>query len=232
MRFIYAKELKKKYTVWSSFYKLIYDDGEEIECRSVLEIYKKPDYEKLKKKDKPQVIFIMMNPGKSKPYNDDVIIPVMKECEIINNKEVKTHLILTKPDPTQYQIMRIMEEKQWQHVRVLNLSDCRQPKSDIFYQKVHELKVHDKNCIHSIFSKYRANEFKKHLNSSIEKVIVAWGIDEELDELIKQAISSKKINKRIGVNVNNDKIHYSHAGPQLYEDKIKWLKNILNVLNE
>lgn len=227
VKFVYAKELKKEYIVFANFYQLEYNDGKKISCRNVLEIFNMATYKDSNKRNIPDAIFIMMNPGRSKPKKKNYKAPTVKEVDIIKHQQIKINLVETKPDNTQYQLMRIMKEKKWQHVRVLNLSDYRQAKSAEFYKDIVGLKQNDSYCIHSIFSKKRTKELMQHFNSSKSKIIAAWGIDEALDELILQAISYNKIDKRIGVNIRNDQLHYSHAGPQKFTDKMKWIENII-----
>ena len=48
-------------------------------------------------------------------------------------------LVLTQPDNTQYQVMRVAVACGWSHVRVLNLSDLRDPKSGSFLERVNAL---------------------------------------------------------------------------------------------
>lgn len=227
MEFIYAKELKKEYVVYASFYQLEYDDGRKIACRNILEIFNRETYKDLSKRNKLDAIFIMMNSGRSKAKKKNYQAPSVKEADIIKHQQIAINLLETKPDNTQYQLMRIMKEKDWKHIKVLNLSDYRQAKSNEFYKDIEDLKQNDRYCIHSIFSKKRTKELSKYFNCREAKIIAAWGIDEALDELIIQAISCNKISKRIGVNINKDQLHYSHAGPQKLTYKVKWLESIL-----
>lgn len=230
MKFVYAKQLKKKYSVWGHFYTLVYNDGKKIKCRNVLEICRRDKQKILMNINSPQAIFVMMNPGTSKALkleNENIDI---KESDIIKNNKVPNSLVEAKPDRTQYQIMRLMKEKGWEHVRVINLSDCREEKSKKFYKKIENLKIHDEKCIHSIFSPIRREELDECFKGIEESVVVAWGKDEELDGLIQQALSSGKLNNRIGVN-NNSNIYYYHASPHLKSDKLSWLEKILKLVN-
>lgn len=40
MKFLYAKELNREFLVLGSYYKLKYDNGKELDCRNVLEVFK------------------------------------------------------------------------------------------------------------------------------------------------------------------------------------------------
>ena len=82
-----------------------------------IEKFKFRKYLNIKKENsslqEPDLMVVMMNPGSSEPYQ---INQINKEC-------------ITKPDNTQYQIFKIMEEFDFRYARILNLSDFRNPKS-------------------------------------------------------------------------------------------------------
>ena len=70
VRFIHAEELKSRYDVLGHFYSVEFSRNKVVECRSVLEIVDQahaPDKMSVLSKQKPDAIFIMMNPGSSKP---------------------------------------------------------------------------------------------------------------------------------------------------------------------
>lgn len=54
--------------------------------------------------------------------------------------------------------MRIMKKQEWQHVRVINLSDYRNPKSNSFYSELKTLEKIDCKSVHSIFCEQRKEE--------------------------------------------------------------------------
>ncbi|NLK94542.1 MAG: hypothetical protein GX275_05035 [Clostridiales bacterium] len=228
MDYIGGNELKKKYMVYGEFYNLKYSDGLEIKCRKLLEIINKDYVEEINMRDNLDAVFIMMNPGMSRPLDDNVKQPLVREKDILNNEIVNIPLVEAKPDSTQYQIMRVMEIKRWKHVRIINLSDIREPKSKIFYDFVRKTD----NNLHSIFDKRRAHELKQCISNRENKIIAAWGKDKSLDKLINLAISSELINERIGVNSSDDKKHYSHGSPLLDTQKKQWLRDIIAIINE
>lgn len=232
MKFIYAKELKKDYIAYGSFYNLHYSKDKIIKCRSVLEIYNKKKLTDLKTANTPNAIFIMMNPGNSEPKNKKDKIPVIYKKDILENKCVKNNLVLTKPDTTQYQLMRVMQIMEWNHIRVINLSDIREPKSKNFFTTIDKIRKHDSIGLHSVFSDARNKELKKHFLSSPNYVIAAWGIDDKLEPLIQLAVDKKCTNNRIGVSLDKTRLYYSHPSPYLKRDKLKWLDSMLRALNK
>lgn len=121
MEFIYASELKQKFSVYGHFYELEID-GTILKCRSVLEILTKSD--NLETSATPCAVVVMMNPGSSRPVDTDYVPKRHTVCEI-SSGDWEKHLVPTKPDNAQYQIMRLMLLKGWKHLRVVNLSDLR-----------------------------------------------------------------------------------------------------------
>jgi hypothetical protein len=133
VRFIPAEELKNKYDVFGHFYSVEVAPKKVVECRSVLEIVEQaetPDETSVLSNRKPDAVFIMMNPGSSRPL---VVVDNCIHAEAIH--ELPISLVPAKPDTTQYQVMRVMHYCEWRHVRVLNLSDLRCSKSGEFFKQ-------------------------------------------------------------------------------------------------
>ena len=131
--FIPAKDLKQQFQIFGHFYSVELVSGELVECRSVLEIATHDcfasDYNELCT-HRPDAVFIMMNPGSSKP-----LVDVSQQIAADAIDRLHVSLVPTRPDTTQYQVMRLMHFLQWRHVRVLNLSDLRCSKSPEFIQQ-------------------------------------------------------------------------------------------------
>lgn len=229
MDFVYADELKRHYIVYGNFYQLEYSTGILIECRNVLEIISRKKANELIASDNPDAIVIMMNPGSSSPKDKKAFIPTITQKEIIQAQQIKSNLLVTKPDNTQYQLMRIMHKQQWEHIRVINLSDCRNSQSKEFYKQIKVLHENTRSNIDSIFSKERHKELCGYFKNKHMYVISAWGIDSKLDSLINLAINNSYLKNRIGIT--EDKMHYNHPSPQNQDKKIQWLYSILKKIN-
>ena len=93
----------------------------------------------------PDLMVIMMNPGSSSPLDKD------------DNGRHETE---AKPDVTQKQIIRVMELGNYKYVKVLNLSDLREPKSSCFYKEIASME--SKGIEHSIFKEMRLGEFNEY----------------------------------------------------------------------
>ena len=110
----------------------------------------------------------MMNPGSSYPLEE----PIKDLKEISLDFKKKKNLVLTRPDNTQYQLMRIGVKMGWSHLRVLNLSDLRNAKSKLFLEKVEALSNLNNGNIHSIFSESRVYECKNILQSTSQIIVI------------------------------------------------------------
>ena len=154
--FIPAADLKQTYGVFGHFYSVELASREVVECRSVLELVAKPrlpkDHSELSALS-PDAVFIMMNPGSSRP-----LVEVNNRIRARAIHKLAISLVPTKPDTTQYQVMRLMQVRQWRHVRVLNLSDLRSAKSAEFIKLFQRLERDEAFNSHSVFSDARAEE--------------------------------------------------------------------------
>lgn len=223
-QFIPASDLNKSFAVYGHFYCNDMGNDGKFPCRSVLEIASLNEKVKIQElsNSKADAIVIMMNPGSSYPVGLD-------PCIAYNKKTIGKlvpFLVDTKPDPTQYQIMRIMACKDWKHVRVINLSDLRTPKSCELYKVLKSID----NDQHSVFAKARKKELKLMLNRKDKApIICAWGIDNKLIPLTKKAIQALKGNTLIGAK-DESKDRFLHASPQNHTQRLKWLTEILKQL--
>ncbi|WP_458722433.1 DUF1643 domain-containing protein [Pseudomonas brenneri] len=120
-------------------------------------------------------LVIMMNPGGSTPLCDHI-----PKCSASCLDEASDLPVPTDPDKTQHRITALMKLKNWNHVRVINLSDVRA-------QKLHLVKVVDLPDDHSMFAPSRAAELDSEL-SKAPLVICAWGKSSELAHIARLAM--------------------------------------------
>lgn len=226
-RFIPAEELKQTYDVFGHFYSVELASGETVECRSVLEIADKsraPRNPDDLSKRRPNAVFIMMNPGSSRP-----LVEVNNRIVASDIGEMSITLVPTKPDTTQYQVMRVMHYSQWHHVRVLNLSDLRCSKSGEFFRQYQKLESESQFDAHSVFSEMRTRELAAKIPRSRQMPLVyAWGLSEQLDPLIERClcrIAGNRVTKGILEEGSTNK--YRHPLPSLQKQKLQWLERLL-----
>lgn len=231
VEFILTNQLKKLFEVFGHFYSVDLKSGEKIDCRSVLEIVtreKKPlevcsllDYP-------PDAIFIMMNPGSSRPLVE--VNNIISENLIY---QLKVTLVSAKPDITQYQVMRVMYYCGWHHVRVLNLSDMRDPKSGSFIKRYREIENLTGFSAHSLFADDRSIELKYKLNKKPEApIICAWGVSTDLDPLIQRCLGKfNSITRFTGLKKSGTKDKYFHPLPALQKCKKQWVTNLVSQIS-
>ena len=230
--FIPANELKKNYGVFGHFYSVELASKEVVECRSVLEIVNKShapkDHTELSVL-RPDAVFIMMNPGSSKP-----LVEVNNRIRARQIRKLRISLVPTKPDTTQYQVMRLMHFRQWRHVRVLNLSDLRSPKSAEFIKLFQRLEGESQFDSHSVFSDARTDELSLKLPlGNKTPLVLAWGLSDKLNPLIDRCMSSLPHKRKLmGLLEPGTTNKYRHPLPSLQKDKRIWLNKIVRQFDE
>jgi hypothetical protein len=236
--FLYAAELKKTFRCYGHFYRLNVKGVEPILCRSVLEITSLPRETVGAETDPddpfaapgaepslPDAVVIMMNPGSSRPIEegdtDSLLSMPLPEL-------FKKPLVLTQPDNTQYQLMRIAASKGWKHIRILNISDIRDPKSPSFIARTKALADLPGGEAHSLFSKVRKNEREQMLKRKPgAPFILGWGQDAGLIPLAGQCLSCIEGETIVTVPAESNPILTAHPSPMLQVKKEAWLKKIL-----
>lgn len=228
IKFIPAAELKKSFSVYGHFYTITLKSAENIDCRSVLEIVTKdtlPVDNDLLSAQPPDAVFIMMNPGSSKPLVE--VNNTISENDI-NYLEIS--LVPTKPDTTQYQVMRLMHYLNWNHVRVLNISDMRDPNSGNFKQRFLALEDQTGFTAHSVFDDERTLELKHKLKrKKAAPIVCAWGVSEDLNPLIDRCLGAIDDQSITGLVKNGNK--YYHPLPTLQKGKEEWVERMVSRLS-
>jgi hypothetical protein len=223
--FITAKDLKKLFKVRGHFYDVLVG-GQRVPCRSVLEIVRMAHLGPWPTTD-PDAIVVMMNPGGSKPLSS---VPDLADHTQLSWGRKK--LVLTKPDVTQYQIMRVMYFCSWNYVRVLNLSDLREASSASFVKQYRLLEHEHEYMKHSIFSTARKAELSRHLQRSAgAPIISAWGTSPQLAPLIGRcARMIRKHGDFIGLPHHEGEDRYLHPLPHLQIDKRVWVDSMVDLI--
>ena len=222
--FIPASDLKQKYKVLGHIYSLNVPGIDLLKCRSVLEI----TLMGVSHITAADAIFVMMNPGSSKPVAE--INHVVDSARI---SRMTTQLVPTVPDTTQYQVMRIMHYLGWNHVRVLNLSDLRDPKSGSFAVRYEQLEAQTGSEVHSVFAPERTSELQTHLSrKSGAPIVYAWGVSDDLTPLITRAIRVLAPESPVtGLPKPGQSGKYFHPLPSLQSQKEQWVVQMLEQLH-
>jgi hypothetical protein len=230
--FTYAAELKKTFRCYGHFYRLRVPGMEPLLCRSVLEIISltSPRPRPVQPAHRlPDAVVIMMNPGSSRPIEDgdtDSLLTMPLPAGF------QKPLVLTQPDNTQYQVMRVMASQKWKHARVLNISDLRDPKSPSFIARVQRLATLPDGDTHSLFCKRRKEERDPLLRRKAgAPLILGWGQDAGLLPLAQQCLACVRGEKIITVPAGNDPALTAHPSPMLQSKKQEWLESILTAFH-
>lgn len=230
--FIPAATLKQRFGVYGHFYSIELASKEIVECRSVLELGCKDliadDHAKLSTL-RPDAVFIMMNPGSSRP-----LVEVNNRVRAHEIDTLPVSLVPTHPDTTQYQVMRVMHFRGWRHVRVLNLSDLRSPKSAEFIKQFQRLKQDANFDGHSVFCEARTNELSQKIPRNKKMpLVLAWGISDQLTPLITRCLSTLPRNSQlVGLLEPGSTTKYRHPLPSLQKFQRHWLDQILRKFDE
>lgn len=221
--FIPAQRLKQSYEVFGHFYSLNVPSLEPALCRSVLEIASIGDRQRIE----ADAVFVMMNPGSSRP--------VEERDHLVESGRVSAmaiRLVPTVPDTTQYQIMRVMYFVGWRHVRVINLSDLREAKSNSFFKYYSRLEQENGCEVHSVFSPVRSKELQRYLvRKSRGPIVCAWGVSDSLDPLITRATTALQAEPWVtGLEKPGHRGKYFHPLPSLQRQKEQWVTQMLESL--
>lgn len=214
------KELAPYFAVHGRFYEINGKDAPYL-CRDVLEITRVANADT----ELCDAIFVMMNPGGSKPHQP--VTPSTLDA---------ASMVLAKPDKTQYQLMRLMEAFQWSYVRVLNLSDLREPKSmklPVLLNRFQEDKSHDG---HSVFSSSRKAELPHLLTRKpAALVFAAWGVSRKLKELADLALTAmhaQGATKILGLPHQSSRNGaYYHPLPRKAAQQKKWCEDAFALID-
>ena len=189
MKFNKNDELRKTYEVKASFYK-----KNDVTFRNYADIIRK-GY----KEDKIDAYIIMMNPGSCKPANKIEDSAMSPETAIYIN---------ASDDPAQRKVMQIMDNTNFNKVRILNLFDCKEPDSN----KAAQMASENYGFPISIFSYERRDELNKLTKDNVP-YIVAYGLNGLVDfkKLALEFLTDKKV---YGIKKDNNELLYYYLSPR------------------
>lgn len=208
---------------YGHFYDLFFEDKKIAACRSVLEIIKKSSNISDVDQSIPNAVVIMMNPGMSYPKVGTAERIDLENFETSFNSKTLT---LAFPDITQIRIMKLMKHKNWNHVRVINLSDLREVDSKKLKRKIQRFELITSKRIHSIFSDERQSERERALSKNTVPILLAWGVKDFLEEIAAQCLFIVSSRKRFGVPSKESKALFHHPLTR----RVSWYTHMVNLL--
>ena len=203
-----AAALLQRFSVYGRFYQKSLS-GETRELRSHLEIFETNLAWSEIVDAEPDLVAVMMNPGASRPTE-----PLSADG-----------WARAVPDRTQYQLMKLALHAQSRgmpihHVRVINLSDLRTPKSSELFTTLQTLK----DDRHSMFSSRRQVELDRALGGPDVPLLRAWGLAAPLSNLAQLCLSATS--KRRVLGLTDDGLRYRHPLPQRADLQQAWLSQL------
>jgi hypothetical protein len=203
-----AAELLQRFAIYGRFYRAMFD-GKSFELRSHLEIVEKGVAWPQAADADADLVAVMMNPGGSRP-----------------TATLDAHgWAPAVPDRTQYQLMKLAMHAQShgkpvRHIRVINLSDLRTPKSAALFATM-EVLTDDQ---HSLFSAGRLTELQRALGAPHVPVLRAWGLATQLKDLATLGIA--RTASRTVLGLTDDGLKYRHPLPQRADLQRAWLEQV------
>lgn len=204
-----AESLRERFAVYGRYYEARLD-GRRFELRSHLEIFEHSLSWPQAAEAQADLVAVMMNPGGSRPLAE------------VDAQGWAPAL----PDRTQYQLMKLAlcaqaAGRSVRHVRVINLSDLRTPKSAELFATLAGLAD---DC-HSIFSARRAAELRQALGRERRPLLLrAWGLARQLDGWAAAAVSATRDCEVLGLTDNG--LGYRHPLPQRADFQQRWLEQM------
>lgn len=218
MSFTPKAELTAVFKTEGAFYRRI-AEGEEFNCRSLAKITRRDAGTR-----EADAVFVMVNPGSCEPENSCYTYPLFTK----NYHQVP--LIPAKTDPTQVQIMRLMERQNWDCVYVVNLSDLCSGNIDTFKQLKKRFET-SWNDTHSIFSEPRIQEIE-YLIGEKTVFIAAWGTQSSMASSMMQALTLLPSFGPVCGLPHAKHPYYLHPKPMLKQGCINWLNEMCNSLDK
>lgn len=142
--------------------------------------------------------------------------------------------IPTKPNPTQYQLMNLMERQAWDLITLINLSDICEGNMGNF--KSLEKKFNEAGVPHSLFQEENAQERAALLESS-GHLIFAWGSTNVAKRLASefglfQNGRSEQSYGHAKALVAAENGFPRHPKPATVADRVMWLERMDSLLQE
>ena len=166
MTLIPAEQLKKTFKVEAKFY-YAQVNQERFLMRREARIFRNSI-----RQSTIDAVIVMVNPGSCVP-----------EGVIGNVESAEAPFIPAKPDPTQYQLMNLMERKGWNVITLVNLSDICEGNIKNFISRKKEFRK--ANVDHSLFQQGNKKELEELL-ASANHLIFAWGASDIAQKLASQ----------------------------------------------
>ncbi|MDN7247080.1 DUF1643 domain-containing protein [Planococcus shenhongbingii] len=217
MEFIPFKVLKNVFKVTAKFYHADVD-GERFLMRREARISRISSTQ-----NKIDAVVVMINPGSCQP------------AEVLEHTlPGKMAMLPATADPTQHQLMRLMEAMGWSELAIVNLSDICE--GNITQFKAIEKKFISAGIPHSIFQDGNEGERNKLL-ANADHLIFAWGSSPNAKRLAKEyglfenGCPLPPYQEATGL-IHPVKLYPLHPKPALILNQLEWLNDMTSLLGD
>ncbi|WP_223702162.1 hypothetical protein [Sutcliffiella deserti] len=217
MELLNSKNLLKEFEVKASFYKMEVEK-EYYTCRNQARLLRKG----FALNSSIDAVFLLVNPGACSASDQSYDIPVL-----VPTKET-IPFVDAKSDQTQWQLMRLMKLKQWNHTAIINLSDICSGNINVFL-KTFKLLQSKKKYEHSILFCRRKKELEALLNQNNGPVIAGWGTNSSIRKIAEEALKHPLLQNITGINYRQPP-YFLHPRPALMENRRIWLKKMSSLI--
>jgi hypothetical protein len=203
-----ARQLLERFAVHGRYYER-QANGQLYRLRSHLEIFDRALPWPAVRTAPADLVAVMMNPGGSRPLHE---LDADGWAEAV-------------PDRTQYQLMKLAlaasarRARPIRHIRVINLSDLRTPKSAELFEALGHI-----GGWHSLFDDARASELRQALGATGTPVLRAWGMSKQLHGLAARASQALRAYPVLGLS--DDGLAFRHPLPQRADLQRAWLEQM------
>ena len=207
-----AKELENLFYAEAAFYKLRTHDKIHL-CRSLAAIRRTGT-----ESEEPDALFVLLNPGKCLPVDGEDSI------SLLTGKVDVLPMLPAAPDNTMYQLMRLMERMEWDHIQIINLTDVRTGKFEEYLECQQWMEAHHDNR-HTIFSFGRYHELLDRVESA-GVIIAGWGTKSQIAPAADVANTILlEIAEVKGLRYRQHPLYY-HPFPWLQTKCVMWLNDM------
>lgn len=215
MAFIPVKELNNTFKVNAMFYHAEVN-GERFLMRREARISRKGTAQ-----NKIDAVVVMVNPGSCLPAT-----------ELYYTLPERMEMQPAKSDPTQHQLMRLMERMEWNELTIVNLSDICEGNLNKF--RAIEQKFKLAGIPHSIFQDGNAVK-RDELLANANHLIFAWGGSDNAKRMAKEYglfVKGRLVapyEHAISL-IHPEKSYPRHPRPALKSSQLEWLEDLLPLL--
>ncbi|WP_422123296.1 DUF1643 domain-containing protein [Planococcus sp. X10-3] len=207
-----AKDLEGVFSTEAAFYKL--NTGERTHlCRSLAAIRRKGT-----QKERVDALFVLLNPGKCLPVDGEDSIPLLSG--IVDGVPLNP----ATPDNTMYQLMRLMERMNWDHVQIINLTDLRTGTFDD-YKESKKFMQEQEDSRHNIFAIDRYSELMDCVERA-DAIIAGWGVKSSITPIALEAYTILSELGTVSGLANSSHPLYYHPFPWIRGKCIQWLDDM------